>query len=160
MKCRGGIYLFRTRKPYAMIGLPVIGRHNGYTGQTRDYRLRWAQHIIGGGKYRAVPKSWSDLDPKPWRILPLPRWLFLHAPRVVDLLEAVCIFATAPVYNVQLNKGNLRRISLQRAAMQRRFRDNAPTSWRIGAMFIWSTGRLLLISGVAVLLWQVISWLS
>jgi hypothetical protein len=135
-RLQGGIYLFRTNKPQAILGVPIIGRHNGYVGQSNAYRLRWSQHTAGGGKFKSTAKPWSDLDPEPWRILPLPAWTFLRAPWLVDALEALCIFLLAPVYNDKLNKWNLRRISLKKQASQRRFREDAPAWLRISLCFI------------------------
>lgn len=149
---RGGIYLFRTNKPYSILGMPLIGRHNGYTGQSNAYALRWQQHTAGGGKFKSTAKSWSDLDPEPHRILPLPAWMFLRCPRVVDALEALCIVLTAPVYNVQLNKWNPRRISPKDAKEQRLFREGASAPWRIGVMLLRAGVKLLLLAGVLLLL--------
>lgn len=148
----GGIYLFRTNKPYSILGLPLIGRHNGYTGQSNAYALRWQQHTAGGGKFKSTAKSWSDLDPEPWRILPLPAWLFAHAPRVVNALEAVCIVLTAPVYNVQLNKWNPRRITPVRAKAQRQWRSSTFGVLRISFMLLHSLPKFLLLVGAFLLL--------
>lgn len=121
-----GIYLFRTRKPHAPFGLPIIGRHNGYVGQSNDYARRYEQHIRGGGRYNVRAKHWSDLRPRFHRILPLPRWMFDLTPWAVNVIEALCIFVLLPVYNVKLNKHNLRRISLQRQRAHRFMRDSTP----------------------------------
>lgn len=121
-----GIYLFRTRKPHAPFGLPIIGRHNGYVGQSNDYARRYEQHIRGGGRYNVRAKHWSDLRPRFHRILPLPRWMFELTPWAVNMIEALCILVLLPVYNVKLNKHNLRRISLQRQRAHRFMRDSTP----------------------------------
>jgi len=149
----GGIYLFRTNKPYAILGVPLLGRHNGYVGQSKVYRLRWGQHVAGGGKYKNVAKLWSDLDPEPWRILPLPAWLFLRAPWAVDSLEALCILLTAPVYNVQLNGWNPRRIPPARLRRQRAWRDRAPLLLRISVLLLRLLVKLQLLVFV-YLIWK------
>jgi hypothetical protein len=150
-RMQGGIYLARTNKPYSIFGWPIVGRHNGYTGQSKAYRLRWQQHAQGGGKFKSVPKSWSDLDPEFYRILPLPAWMFERAPRIVNLLEGACIVLTAPVYNIQLNKWNPRRISKKRAEKQRRWREGNPPLLRSMISAIRSILKLL-IGGVLLLL--------
>lgn len=121
-----GIYLFRTRKPHAPFGLPIIGRHNGYVGQSNNYARRYEQHIRGGGRYNVRMKHWSDLQPRFHRILPLPRWMFELTPWAVNMIEALCILVLLPVYNVKLNKHNLRRISLNRQRAHRFMRDSTP----------------------------------
>lgn len=121
-----GVYLFRTRKPHAPFGLPVLGRHNGYVGQTNSYARRYEQHVHGGGRYRVRAKEWADLQPRFYRILPLPQWLFEWAPWAVNALEALCIFALMPVYNDKLNRWNLRRISIKRQRAHRFMRDSTP----------------------------------
>lgn len=142
---KGGIYLARTNKPYSIFGMPLIGRHNGYTGQSNTYKLRWPQHVQGGGKFKSTAKPWSDLDPEFHRILPLPAWLFLHAPKVVNFLEGVCIVLTAPVYNVELNKWNPRRISVEKQKKQRAWRNGTVGWWRIGAAVLVSSLRCSLL---------------
>lgn len=114
-----GIYLYRTDKPGAIWGLPIIGRHNGYVGETWHERHRDRQHLIGGGQYNAVAKPWADLRPRRY-LLRLPWWtpkFALHA------LEALAIWALLPVYNDKLNLANPRRISLRKAKLQRAARD-------------------------------------
>lgn len=120
---KSGIYLERTRKPHALIGLPVIGRHNGYVGQSTSYFHRHGQHVRGGGTYNSIAKPWSDLEPKQWRILPLPRWMFDTLPWFVDFCERMCILLLLPVYNDSMNHGNPRRIPLHKQRQQRASRD-------------------------------------
>lgn len=136
---QAGCYLWRTRKPSAPFGLPIIGRHNGYVGETGSRFHRDRQHVVGGGTYRAVPKDWSDLDPKVHSLPCLfPNW---EAARKVQ--ERIYIRFLLPVYNDTHNHGNPRRISLSRARADRAARDAAGRSaaWlnftvRIGIVLI------------------------
>lgn len=118
-KHKGGIYLFRTRKPRAPLGFPVIGRHNAYVGLTSSYYHRERQHRYGGGVYGAIQKSWADLEPKFYRILPLPNWRWL-----LHLAETLAIWVLCPVYNVKKQPPwNLRKVSPRKAESQRWARD-------------------------------------
>ncbi len=142
---RGGIYLIRTKKPSAPLGmslkwmlagalllalaayivgsawwwvalaLPLFsGRHNGYVGLTSSYYHRQRQHLIGGGVYKAQRKDWADLDPKFYKILPLPNWRWL-----LHTMETLLIALLCPVYNVQKQPPwNLRKVSPRTAERQ------------------------------------------
>lgn len=114
-----GCYVWRTRKPHAPIGLPFIGRHFAYGGETGSRYHRDLQHIRGGGSYSTLPKPWSDLDPKPY---PLPCF-FPNNRRFRQFQEKLYIRLLLPVYNVEHNKGNPRRITPRKAAQQRAERD-------------------------------------
>lgn len=118
----GGVYGYRTRKPGAWWGLPFIGRHWAYIGETTSFYHRGKQHIEGGGTYQAVRKNWSDLDPKCY-CLPLPSWKWL-----LRSVETLAIVLTWPVYNIQKNRWNPRRIPPWQAAAQRAARD--AEGWR------------------------------
>ena len=117
----GAVYAYRTRKPGALWGLPLLGRHWGYVGQTRNLKARHREHMEGGGRYQCIPKEWADLEPRRYvlfRMEHCPQWL-------LDLVEVVAIRLLAPVYNVQHNRGNLRRIRPSVARLQRAARDGA-----------------------------------
>jgi hypothetical protein len=122
----GGCYVWRTRKPGAVWGLPIIGRHFAYVGQTGSFAHRERQHT---GKYLATDtfrvghRPWSDLHPRCYRI-PLPfKWM-----RVA--LEPLLVAILCPVYNKQLQPPyNFRKISPRTAAWQRRMRDRESTGW-------------------------------
>lgn len=121
----GTVYAYRTRKPGAVLGLPVLGRHWGYVGQTRNPDARHGEHMRGGGRYGGLPASWSDLDPKRYVLIKVPmcpQWLLLT-------LEAFFILILQPVYNVQRNKINLRRIGPARARRARVRRDVTGIRW-------------------------------
>jgi hypothetical protein len=114
----GAIYAYRTRKSHAVLGLPIIGRHWGYVGQTRNERARHEEHLQGGGRYGKPAAPWSDLRPRRYvlfRAKRCPQW-------VLNLLELMFILILMPVYNEKLNKANPRRISRPRAARQRLIR--------------------------------------
>jgi hypothetical protein len=128
-----GVYIIRTRKPHAPLGLPLIGRHVGYVGQTNSFDHRIRQHLYGGGKYMAKPKPWADLSPKVRYIhLPPWRWLMLA-------VELALIWTLCPVYNVQRQPVyNIRRIRSKAAARQRATRDRMPLAWLLPLAVRWA----------------------
>jgi hypothetical protein len=116
---REAIYAYRANKPNAIIGLTFIGRHWVYVGRTNDLERRDAEHMIGGGRYDAVAKQWADLRPRRYVICKLRRrreWR-------THLLERLFILLFLPVYNVQYNSGNPRRIRRVDQMRQRAARD-------------------------------------
>lgn len=123
-KSKSGVYIYRTRKPGAIFGLPIIGRHFAYVGETISFYHRGKQHLLGGGAYSVTQKSWSDLDPKCYYI-PLLPWKWL-----LRAVETITIGLTWPVYNIQKNRWNPRRITPQRARAQRDARDAKSWTWR------------------------------
>lgn len=121
----GEVYVWRTRKPGALLGLPLLGRHFAYVGQTRNPKARDWEHLKGGGRWGCVPKDWADLDPKKWvlfRMRHCPQW-------VLGAVEVFFIRVLLPVYNVQWNRGNLRRIRPEVARLQRQARDRLGVRW-------------------------------
>jgi hypothetical protein len=115
---RGGVYVIRTRKHHAIFGLPLVGRHFGYVGETNSFRHRVPQHLVGGGRYRVKPKCWADLDPVAYTI-PLPDWYWLRS-----AVETLLIAVLCPVYNGQKQRAyNLRRALPSTARDQRYARD-------------------------------------
>lgn len=107
------LYLYRTRRPSGW------GQHIGYVGVTNSPLHRDVQH-------RAY-QPWSDLIACRY-VIPLGR-----VPRFVALgLEALLIRLTLPVYNVQHNRGNLRRIKPWTARAQRdaRYYGRTPVAAR------------------------------
>ncbi len=128
MSKRAGVYAYRTRKPHAPIGLPLIGRHWGYVGQTNSFYHRHAQHTRGGGTYNAIPKDWATLEPKRY-ILPC---LFPHWRRARLMQEQLWIWLLWPVYNVQGNRWNPRRITPAAARRQREARIRTGSDFNLG----------------------------
>jgi hypothetical protein len=125
-KYRGGLYVWRTRKPWAIFGLPLIGRHFAYAGMTNCYAAREGQHLNGSVTYNKPAASWSNLKPKCYRVLPLPDWMTHDelGRKFVKALETLLIALTIPVYNEQQQAPwNLRKISRREAARQRAERD-------------------------------------
>lgn len=146
---QSGCYVWRTRKPHAFLGismrwlLPVAvliglalwvtdqpwwlaliilffgGRHFAYCGETSSRYHRDRQHRYGGGTYGHTAKMWADLDPK---VYPLPCLLPWWAPGR-KTQEWLYIKLLLPVYNVQHNRTNPRRISLRSQEVQRWGRD-------------------------------------
>lgn len=127
-----GLYVWRGRKPHAPLGLPVIGRRVLYVGQTSSRYHRDRQHAHGDSRYDAGSASWSDLAPK---VYPLP-CLFPAWRRARLIQEWLWIKLTFPVYNVQHNRGNPRRISRERAAAQREARDKRRASNPLGNLVV------------------------
>ena len=135
-KTREEIYAYRTDKPHAPLALPIIGRHWGYVGRTNNPRRRDMEHIKGGGRYAAVAKDWSDLRPKRKVIFKLKR----RTEIMTHILEWITIKALLPVYNVEMNLTNPRRITPRRAKAQRFARDEFGTTARLTKLVL----RLLL----------------
>ncbi len=129
---RGGIYVYRCRKPGAFLGWPIIGRHTAYVGGTTSFYHRHGQHM--------EQQPWSDLAPRCYRI-PLPTWKpLLHA------AETLAILLLWPVYNHSKNLWNPRRIDLKTAKAMRYSRDR-----RIGGLIfrLWLGVRTLAFLGFA-----------
>jgi hypothetical protein len=115
----GEVYAYRTRKSHAVLGLPFLGWHWGYVGQTRNPKARHGEHLLGGGRYGKPAASWSDLRPRRYVIFKLrhcPQW-------ILNLVELLAIRILCPVYNEKLNRANPRRISRRRALRHRARRD-------------------------------------
>jgi hypothetical protein len=111
----GGVYVWRTRKPGAWLGLPLIGRHFAYVGETTSFSHRERQH--------RESQPWCDLEPKVYRIR-LPRWKPL-----LHLVETLLILLLWPVYNHKKNLWNPRQISLRTAKAMRESRDRRRFGW-------------------------------
>jgi hypothetical protein len=140
---RGGVYVIRTRKPSAVLGLPLIGRHVGYVGLTNSFIRRKKQHLEGDRRYNVSAKDWADLAPRFYPLIPLPDWRWL-----LELVESLVIWALCPVYNVQKQAPwNLRKIQPSRARAQRVLRDSMGLTYRLGR----SALRLLLLAGLVAL---------
>lgn len=155
---QAGCYVWRTRKPSAPLGLPFIGRHTAYVGETSSRYHRDRQHVFGGGRYGHVAKMWADLEPK---VYPLP-CLFPSWKWSRKAQEKVWILLLWPVYNDQWNRWNPRRITLGQAERQRWARDKRMKNgarWRvnIGRMLArWAIGlTTLALIGTAVVQWVI-----
>jgi hypothetical protein len=129
-----GVYVFRTRRPGLLGRIPFFGRHFAYVGESNAVQLRKDAHLLGGGKYRAVPKHWADLKPTHY-VIPLP-----GAPKhVLRWIETLVILLCWPVYNDAKNKWNPRRIPLSSARRQRGQRDFLGWSFNLrpAHLFLW-----------------------
>jgi hypothetical protein len=112
----GEVYAYRTLKPWWAL---ILKRHWAYAGQTRNPAMRHVEHVQGGGRYGAVAKDWSDLDPRRyviWRSAAVRNWR-------LNLAERLVILALLPVYNVTMNLANPRRITKSAAHAHRVRRD-------------------------------------
>lgn len=133
---KGGVYIYRCRKPGAFLGWPIVGRHFAYVGETTSFFHRHGQHMES--------QPWSDLSPVCYRI-PLPTWKpLLHA------VETLFILALWPVYNHKKNLWNPRRIPLH-VAKAMRARRRLPIYW---AFRLWLALRsLCMLITVGLLVW-------
>jgi hypothetical protein len=117
------IYVYRTDKPSAVLGLPVIGRHFAYGGRTNDPKARHAEHMTGRSRRTLVGRQqpWSDLRPRRYVVFRRKyrtEWM-------TDLLERVVIKGLLCVYNhMDRASWNPRYVSPRQAAAQRRTRDS------------------------------------
>jgi hypothetical protein len=147
-KYRGGVYVYRTRKPGAIFGLPIIGRHFAYAGESNNFGRRDREHLIGSNMYEFAVKRkpWCDLDPKCYRF-PLPPWKWL-----LRSVETLLILLTWPVYNDRKNRWNPRRISIPVQHLQRKMRDKASESNNILIGFMRYVVTLRPIHGLMMLI--------
>lgn len=181
-KC--GCYVWRTRKPTAFLGLslrwlllaavligaglwlagapwwPVLvlplfsGRHTAYVGETGNRYFRDNQHLFGDSRYRAAGKPWADLDP---RVYPLP-CLFPSWPTARKIQEKLYIWTMLPIYNVEWNTKNPRRITPMKAQQQRWARQKSGLKVNVGRTLArWALGLVVLAGGIAAG-WE--KWLS
>jgi hypothetical protein len=160
-KYRGGLYVWRTRKPWAIFGLPLIGRHFAYAGMTNSYSAREGQHLNGSVTYDKPAASWSDLKPKCYRIFPLPDWMTRGkwGRKLVKALETVLIALTLPIYNErQQAPWNFRKVSRKEAALARERRNEYGRYWNI-ATAIWHWAFTALGAAVAFGIFKIVGWL-
>lgn len=146
------VYAYRTDKPHAPLGLPIIGRHWGYGGRTNNPRRRHTEHVIGGGPYGHTQKPWADLRPRRFVIFRMKRRTEL----MTHFLEWLTIKILLPVYNHDMNLTNPRRITLKAQKAQRFARDQFGTTARLTKMGL----RWLLLAAVLVAAWFVWGWVS
>jgi hypothetical protein len=111
--------------------LPVLlfelnGRHIAYVGQTNNRSRRDVEHIFGSVKYGTKPKPWSDLQPRAFSLPSFHWWKWSR-----ELSEKLWIWLLLPVYNVQWNTLNPRRITPHRAEQHRKVRDGARRARKI-----------------------------
>lgn len=149
---RCGCYVWRTRKPHSFLGLPFIGRHFAYVGETGNRYFRDRQHLYGDSRYGAAGKSWADLAPK---VYPLP-CLFPRWAAARKAQETLWIWLLWPVYNDKKNRWNPRRISLTKAQQQRWARAASGLKANVGR----AAARLVLLAGAWTALgWGVFEWM-
>jgi hypothetical protein len=141
--------VWRTRKPHAFLGLPVIGRHTAYVGETGSRYFRDRQHRYGDSRYQAAGKPWSDLKPK---VYPLP-CLFPASPTARKIQEKLWIWLLLPVYNVEWNTKNPRRITPMKAQQQRWWREEHKAVQR-GAAAVRAALALALTVGLTYMGWE------
>lgn len=149
MKAGGGVYVYRCRKPGAIFGWPLIGRHFAYVGETTSFHHRHLQHTVGGGRYGHHAQPWADLDPVCVLRIPLPPWKWL-----LHLVETLFILLLWPVYNHKKNLWNPRRIPLQVAKAMRAVRDGH----RRGRTFFRVLLGLRLLAAIVLVALAVIAW--
>lgn len=130
------MYAWRTRKPHAFFGLPFVGRHWAYVGETSSRWHRDQQHIAG--------QPWADLDPKPYALFSL----FPHVAWCRKAQETLWTLILWPVYPQQKNGWNPRRITRDAARRMRAQRDSNG--------FGFNLGRLVARLVAVVLFWTVL----
>ncbi len=144
-----GCYAWRTRKPHAPLGLPVIGRHTAYVGQTSSRWHRDRQHLSGDARYGSLPAPWSDLAPKRYPLPCLfPQWRWSR-----ELSEWAWTWILCPVYPVKKQPPwNLRRIGRDRAARQRAARDRRAgrLGWKKHAVDILVTLARIMVGAIVI----------
>lgn len=133
---KGGVYVYRCRKPAARMRIPILSWHTAYVGETTSFYHRHAQHM--------ERQPWADLNPYVAFRIPLParKWL-------LRTVETLLILMLAPVYNHRGNLWNPRRIPLHEARLQRRMRDRR--GWSLNIRIV----HLLLIAVTVATLWLV-----
>lgn len=161
---RGGVYLWRVDHHRNR-----ARRVNGYVGETVSFYFRSKQHM-GMSHYapgsqerdsiarRFPAQPWSDLNPKMYKVLPLPWWLCWKW--VLRPLETLVILCTWPVYNDAKNRWNPRRIGRATAAANRSWRDQG---WERQVFRIWTAhllrrtliGLALLVACLGAYTWEV-----
>lgn len=141
---KGGVYVYRTRKPGARLRIPFLSYHWGYVGETSSFYHRDQQHLFGLGKYATIAKPWADLEPRCYRI-GLPNWKWLRRS-----VETLVILALWPVYNHQKNQWNPRRIPLHAAKFQRAERDHGVRPFNLRLIHV------VLLLAAAATLWMMI----
>jgi hypothetical protein len=159
---KGGVYLWRVDHHRNR-----ARRVNGYVGETVSYYFRSRQHM-GSSHYNPVTgkrgltparvpaQPWSDLNPKMYKILPLPWWLCWKW--VLRPLETLVMLCTWPVYNDAKNHWNPRRITKTTARVHRAQRDAGAIRY---TMRVWTAHLfraalltvLALTAGGGALLW-------
>jgi len=115
---QSGVYAYRGLKPGARFHIPIISYQWLYVGETKRRTLRDQQHRYGDRRYQVDPKPWSDREPRQALWIPLPPWRWL-----LRSVETLVILALWPVYNVQKNRWNPRRIHPITAIRHRAERD-------------------------------------
>lgn len=116
----GGVYAYRARKPWARFRIPLVSYHFAYVGESSSFFHRHRQHMLGESSFGpCAPKDWADLDAYVAFRIPLPNWRWLRRS-----VETVVILAVWPVYNVQKNRWNPRRIKPLVARKHRRMRKS------------------------------------
>ncbi len=141
------MYAYRTRRPSG------LGRHWGYVGQTSSFWHRHRQHcgletLTAGDWPPRSGQPWADLDPRCYRI-PLPNWKWLRL-----TVETLLIAVLWPVYNVQKNRWNPRRITPAHARAQR-FDRNAGRK-PIGPTFLDTLRMGVILFVLLTVIWVVI----
>jgi hypothetical protein len=139
-----GVYVWRTRKPHALLGLPLLGRHTAYVGMTGHRFRRDNQHRFGTAL--EPPASWSDLSPQVYALPCLfPGWEWAR-----KVQEKLWIFALWPVYNDQWNHHNPRRITRSYARTMRARRQAGGRRLNMG----YALMRAPFTIGLYVIIWQ------
>lgn len=150
-RTRAGIYLARVDRHRGW------GRVVGYVGRSWDAPARFRCHEGACGRH-------PNCHPKPWTIGLNHRWHWIRVPWWLSwkwsmaIMEALTIWALLPLYNVQLNTKNPRRVKpsdarLQLAARQSR-RPWAPAPTRGCRVGLQLGGGTLILIGIVMTVWS------
>jgi hypothetical protein len=158
---KGGVYVWRVDHHRNR-----ARRVTGYVGETVSFYFRSRQHM-GMSHYagdtrtatmtRVPSQPWSDLNPRMYKVIPLPWWLCWKW--VLRPLETLVILCTWPVYNDAKNRWNPRRVPKSIAQVHRAGRDQGTLTYRasvFAAHLLRST--LITVSIVVTVVIAVIAW--
>jgi hypothetical protein len=143
----------------ALLAVLFSGRHNGYAGLTNSFYFRGQQHLGGSFVYGKAPASWSDLDPKCYRI-PLPDFIarkgrVFRGRWTLETLEWLLIWLTFPAYNVEKQPPyNLRKIGKRKAEQQRWARQKSGLKVNVGRVLTRWALALIVFAGLIYTGWE------
>lgn len=131
---KGGVYVYRARKPAARLRIPLLSYHFAYVGETTSFWHRHRQHT--------AERPWADLEPRVVVRIPLPPWKWL-----LLSVETLVILLVWPAYNVKKNRWNPRRVPLavQHRQRMRRDRGNIRINLRWSTALLWLPTLILVV---------------
>jgi hypothetical protein len=126
------------------------GRELAYVGESWDLKRRDLEHVVGGGRYKKVAKSWADLEPRRYAIQ-FPWWLSWKW--VLRPVETLLIRALRPRYNWDKNPYKRHRVGPLEQPVQRAIRDARRAAGKpLDRGSVLTVNRALVFAGVLVLM--------